>query len=116
MSATNFLDEPFACPFCGSDDIDPYANYGSAIDEQGRKVSIDQYKCRECGERGWEGLTKWITYFGITTTNGDRTWDADDVQHAIDQHYDLFGALTNDGERDDSLLPDGERVLNVYEV
>ena len=58
MSA-EYLYDNYKCPFCGSDDIDPYHNMGSITDANGDKFSFDHYKCRNCGERGWEGLTNW---------------------------------------------------------
>lgn len=59
MSAETYLDVEYVCPFCGSDNIDPYHNMGSVRGFDGEKYCLDHYKCRDCGERGWEGLTLW---------------------------------------------------------
>jgi len=59
VSVETYLNEHYECPFCGSDNIDPYHNMGSVTDLNGDKFSFDHYKCRDCGERGWEGLTIW---------------------------------------------------------
>ena len=116
MSATDFTIVRPYCISCGEENVDPHLHLGGDVDDYGRPVDVYGYKCLDCGERfhGYQ-LQQTQTYV-IQTTSSDRTWYADDIQHAIDQHYDLFGALTNDGERDDSLLPDDERVLNVYEI
>ena len=101
MSAiANYWDDPCVCWNCGSDDITPHITFGVEVDEHGRYLSVDGYKCYDCGER-WKACSKMNTY-AVETDAGIRTWCADDEAHAIEQHKDDFG--------------DDETIIRVWEI